>query len=388
MRKSYNHGMRATVAYIYTEHLRHNLREVRGRIAPRTKMCVAVKADAYGHGAVTCAKIAVEEGADFLAVAAVSEGAELRAAGIDVPVLLLSLCQPDEMDELVANDLTPLVCDADYGDAVARAVRRAGRQGYAVHLAVDTGMGRIGCYPRDAAALAGHIVGTGALALGGMCTHFAVSDSPAPDDKTYTDEQFSRFSQAIVAVRAAGIDPGICHCCNSAATLERPECHLGMVRPGIVVYGYYPDGKPRAYYERRGIPIDLRPVMALVTKVAAVRPLERGMSVSYGRTWAAERDTVLGVLPVGYADGLFRRFAPVMRVGVNGKPYPIRGRICMDQCMIDLGADAVERWSAAVLFGPKESGAAQSAQELADATGTISYEITSAITRRVPRLYL
>lgn len=381
-------AMRATVAKIYTENLRHNIREIRKRVSPRTKLCVAVKANAYGHGAVKCAEIALEQGADFLAVAAVSEGAELRAAGIVAPVLLLSLCHPDEMDELVANDLTPLLGDADYAGAVARAVRRAGKTHYPVHLAVDTGMGRIGCYPREAAALAREIASSDALALGGMCTHFAVSDSPAAADRSYTDAQFARFSQAVAAVRAAGIDPGICHCCNSAATLERPEFHGDMVRPGIIVYGYYPDGKPRSYYAGIGMDIDLRPVMALTTSVVAVRPLEKGMSVSYGRTWTAERDTTLGVLPVGYADGLFRRFAPVMRVGVNGASYPIRGRICMDQCMVDFGADTVERWSEAVLFGPKESGAPQSAQELADATGTISYEITSAITKRVPRLYL
>ena len=380
--------MRATVAKIYTENLRHNIREIRKRVSPRTNLCVAVKADAYGHGAVKCAEIALEQGAEFLAVAAVSEGAELRAAGIAAPVLLLSLCHPDEMDELVANDLTPLVGDADYAGAVARAVRRAGKMRYPVHLAVDTGMGRIGCYPREAAVLAREIVATDALALGGMCTHFAVSDSPASADKSYTDVQFARFSQAVASVRAEGIDPGICHCCNSAATLERPEFYGDMVRPGIIVYGYYPDGKPRSYYTGIGRDIDLRPVMALATSVVAVRPLEKGMSVSYGRTWTAERDTTLGVLPVGYADGLFRRFAPVMRVGVNGASYPIRGRICMDQCMVDFGTDTVERWSEAVLFGPKESGAAQSAQELADATGTISYEITSAITKRVPRLYL
>ena len=380
--------MRATIAKIYTENLRHNLREIKKRLSPQTKMCVAVKANAYGHGAVACAKIAVEEGADFLAIAAVSEGVELRETGITAPLLLLSLCQPEEMDELVFHDITPFVFDAEYIALVADAAKRAGKKDYAVHLAIDTGMGRIGCFPEEAAPVAQKIIATGSLTLGGMCTHFAVSDSPVDADKAYTDRQFARFTQAIENVKAAGINPGICHCCNSAATLDRPEFHLDMARPGIIVYGYYPDGKPRAYYEKIGAPVDLRPVMALVTKVVAVRPFAKGMSVSYGHTWTAEKDTTLGVLPIGYADGLFRRFAPIAKVSVNGNTYPIRGRICMDQCMIDLGDDDVPRWSEAVLFGPKESGATQSAQDLADATGTISYEITSAITKRVPRVYI
>ncbi len=350
-------------------------------------MCVAVKANAYGHGAVECAGIALACGADFLAIAAVSEGIELREAGIHAPLLLLSLCQPEEMDSLVANDITPFVFDKDYVDLLSQAVQKAGKKDYAVHLAVDTGMGRIGCYPEEAADIARHILSTGKLLLGGMSTHFAVSDSPAEGDEAYTARQFARFTQAIENVKAAGINPGICHCCNSAATLEKPEYHLDMVRPGIIVYGYYPDGKPRQYYERKKMPIDLRPVMALVTQVVAIRPIKKGMSVSYGHTWTAEEDTMTGVLPIGYADGLFRRLAPHLQVAVKGKAYPVRGRICMDQCMIDLGKNPVERWSEAVLFGPKESGAVLTAQELADATGTISYEITSAITKRVPRVY-
>ena len=379
--------MRATIAEIYTDNLRHNLIQIKNLLSPATKMCVAVKANAYGHGAVECAEIALACGADFLAIAAVSEGIELREAGIHAPLLLLSLCQPEEMDTLVANDITPFVFDADYIDLVAQAVQKAGKENYAVHIAVDTGMGRIGCYPENAADIARHILSTGALAVAGMGTHFAVADSPAESDEAYTAQQYARFTQAIEEVKAAGINPGICHCCNSAATLEKPEYHLDMVRPGIIVYGYYPDGKSREYYEKKNIPIDLRPVMALTTKVVAVRPVKKGMSVSYGHTWTAEEDTAIGVLPIGYADGLFRRLSPHLQIAVAGKAYPVRGRICMDQCMIDIGKDPVKRWSEALVFGPKESGAVLTAQELADATGTISYEITSAITKRVPRVY-
>lgn len=386
--------MRATVAKIYLQNLKHNIHEIKSHIKNGAKLCIAVKANAYGHGAVPCAKAVLEAGADFLAVATVDEGIELRKAAITAPVLLLSLCTPQEVSAVVEYDITPLVFDSEYIALFAKAACAAGKRGFPVHLAVDTGMGRIGCFPEEAAALAEQITTAekGALSLGGMCTHFAVSDSPLADDASYTAMQFSRFCKAIDGVKAAGIKPGICHCANSAATLENPEFHLDMVRSGITAYGYYPDGKPRAYYEAKGDAVHLLPVMELCSQIVAVRALKKGMSVSYGHTWTADADTNIGVLPVGYADGLLRRFAPYLKVSVAGgknQVYPVRGRICMDQCMIELSnADLPARWSEVILFGAKENGAAITAQELADATGTISYEVTSAITNRVPRVFI
>lgn len=368
--------------------LKHNLLEIKSKLNSGTKMCVAVKADAYGHGAVPCAKEAVACGASYLAVAAVSEGVELREAGIRVPVLVLSLCSPEEMDELVQHDLTPFVFDGEYIDDVAAAVKKAGKKSYEVHLAVDTGMGRIGCLPEDAASVARHIESSGVLKLGGMCTHFAVADSVKKEDREYTKLQFSRFMKAVDSVKAAGINPGIRHCSSSAALLDCPDMQLDMVRPGIIVYGYYPGDMTESYFKQKGTPVSLLPVMALVTHVCAVRPFVPGASISYGRTWTASCATDIGVLPIGYADGLLRRFSPGLNVAINGKQYPVRGRICMDQCMIDLGKKTdVKRWSEAVIFGPKESGALQTAQELADAIKTISYEVTCAVTKRVPRVY-
>jgi alanine racemase len=382
------HIMRQTIAKIYMSNLQHNLQEIKSHISLNTKLCIAVKADAYGHGAVACAKQAVGCGADYLAVATVSEGVELRQNGISLPILVLSLCTPEEMSELVAAGLTPLVFDSEYISLVADAVKKAGLEKFSVHIAVDTGMGRIGCLPEDAAKIAQHIVDTKVLYTGGMCTHFAVADSSKPDDRAYTAIQFSRFMTAVANVQAAGIDPGIRHCANSAALLDHPEMQLDMVRAGIIVYGYYPGDLDEAYFIRKGSPVSLRPVMAFSTRVVAVRSFDSGDSVSYGRTWTAQEPTHIGVLPAGYADGVYRRFVPGLTVAVDGKSYPVRGRICMDQCMIDLGPDtAVKRWSEAVFFGPKESGALQTAQDIADQTGTISYEITSAVSKRVPRIY-
>ncbi len=386
--------MRATVAEISLKNLTHNIGQIKAHLKPGVKLCIAVKADAYGHGAVPCARTVLASGADFLAVATVDEGMELRNAGIQAPILVLSLCTPSEVADVVRHTLTPLVFDEDYILLFAQAARRAGKKGFPVHLAVDTGMGRIGCFPEEASALARLITEAeqGSLSLGGMCTHFAASDSATAQDADYTKAQFERFTHAIEQVRLAGIAPGICHCANSAASLEKPEYHLDMARSGITAYGYYPDGKPRSYYAARGDSLDLRPVMTLSTQVVSVRRLKKGMSVSYGHTWTAPHDTYIGVLPVGYADGLLRRFAPFLRVAVGGKSYPVRGRICMDQCMIELGPlsateAAALRWQRAVLFGDSASGALCDAQLLADETGTISYEVTSAITKRVPRVF-
>lgn len=369
--------MKPTIAKIYIENLRHNLKFIRSKISSNAKMCVAVKADAYGHGAVSCAKEAVNCGADFLAVARVSEGIELRNAGISVPILILSLCDLSEMDDLVKFNITPLVFDEEYILDIAKAVEKAGKENYSVHLAVDTGMGRIGCLPEDAVKFAKIIDFSKYLKLEGMCTHFATSDSYTQSDVDYTNLQFEKFIFATESVKKAGINPGIRHCANSALTLERPEIHLDMCRPGIIVYGYYPG-------DLKGN--DLKPVMALTTKVVAIRDFDEGKSISYGRTWTSTKKTKIGVLPIGYDDGLFRRFAGKIQVAINGKNYPIRGRICMDQCMVDLGDDEIERWSDVVIFGPKESGALQSAQELADLTDTISYEITCQISKRVERV--
>jgi len=370
--------MKPTIAKIYLKNLEHNLKFIRSKINPNSKMCVAVKADAYGHGAVRCAQTAVECGVDFLAVARVSEGIELRNAGIEIPILILSLCDLSEMEDLVKFNITPLVFDEEYICEIEKVVKNLGKTDYPVHLAVDTGMGRIGCLPEDSVKFAKVIDSSKYLKLEGMCTHFATADSYEKEDIDYTNLQFERFLFATESVKNAGINPGIRHCANSALTLNRPETHLDMCRPGIIVYGYYPgDFKGN----------DLKPVMALTTKVVAIRDFDEGKSISYGRTWTSTKKTKIGVLPIGYDDGLFRRFAGKIQVAINGKNYPIRGRICMDQCMVDLGDDKIERWSEVFIFGSKEDGSLQSAQELADLTDTISYEITCQISKRVERIF-
>lgn len=382
--------MRATKAIIHLDNLKSNIKNIKSFTDPsHTKMCVAVKADAYGHGAVQCAKAVLEAGADFLAVATVDEGAELRQAGIKAPVLMLSLCCPEEVPQAVKNDITPLVFDTDYAELFSKEAVAQGKDNYAVHLAVDTGMGRIGVLPEDAGKAAEAILSYKNLSLGGMCTHFAVSDCTDEESRRYTKLQFSRFEEAVGNVKKSGIDPGIRHCCNSAATLDLRECHLDMVRPGIIAYGYYPGDMNSAYFTQKGTPVELKPVMTLESEVCAVRPFTSGKSVGYGRTWTSDSETDIGVLTLGYADGMLRKFSSAgICVAVDGKVYPVRGRICMDQCMIDLGLNSgVKRWDRAVIFGDRRDGALQTADDIARLTGTISYEITSCITKRVPRVY-
>ncbi len=380
--------MRLTFAEIYIKNLEHNIKSIKNFIKPGVKMCVSVKADGYGHGAVLTAKTAVKCGADFLAVATIPEGVELREAGIKKPVLVLSLCAPDEMADLVRYNLTPFVGDADYIDLIEKAAKKYSEKKFSVHLAVDTGMGRVGCLSSEAAVLARKISSSKFLRLGGMCTHFASADGNSKEDRRYAKSQFENFMSAVNSVRAEGIDPGILHSSSSAALMDKPEWQLDMVRPGIIVYGYYPDKITEKYLKAKKTPLNLKPVMALVTGLSAIRHFEKGKSVSYGYTWTSARATEIGVLPIGYADGLLRANAGTLKVAVGGKAYPVRGRICMDQCMVDLGASCrnVRRYDRAVIFGPEESGALQTADDIANATGTISYEVLTCISKRVQRI--
>lgn len=381
--------MRATRALIHLDNFIHNLKEIR-KFSSDKKMCVAVKANAYGHGAVECARAAVAFGADFLAVATVEEGIELRENGITAPLLMLSLCDPLEIDDAVKNRITPLVFDSEYINLFDLSCSKFGVTDFAVHLAVDSGMGRIGCYAHEAGDVAQCIKSSKNLFLQGMCTHLCVSDEVSPESIQFTKKQKEVFLAAIENVRSRGIDPGICHCSNSAAALNLDDFHMDMVRPGIVCYGYYPGDLTRKYFEEKGVSIDLRPVMTLETKVSCIKSFCADQSVGYGRTWKACKNTRIAVLPIGYADGMLRSFSAAgIKVSIKGKQYPVRGRICMDQCMIDIGNDSnVSRWDTAVIFGDPRYGASITADDVANSIGTISYEITSIITKRVERVYL
>ena len=366
--------MRATKALIYLDRFCRNLQGVRRKIGPKPRICVPVKADAYGHGAAQIAAAALDAGAAWLAVATVEEGAELRKAGIGAPILLLSLPLPEELPEAVSLGLTPLVSDRDFIREAAGAAKNAGKT-LEVHLKIDTGMGRQGCSPGEAADMAACIVREKHLTLGGTATHLAAADSSAPEDAAYTKKQLARFREGVEGIRRAGFDPGIVHGANSGGVVFHEDSWFDMVRPGILLYGYSPGpGAP-----------EVTPVMEFLTRVTSMKKVKQGEAVSYGRTWTAPRDTVIATLPVGYADGLSRGLGGKFPVTIKGVRYPLVGRICMDQCMADLGPDPdIRRWEEVTIFGPGPVTAA----DMAAVLGTIPYEIVCNINKRVPRIYL
>ena len=380
---------RCSKAIIYTENLKNNIVEIKKCLSPQTKLCIAVKADSYGHNAILTSKLAEEAGAEFLAVATVDEGIELRNAGIKCNILLLSICIPEEYESLFKYEITPLIFDLENIKNLSDAADKyfTNNTKFKVQLAVDTGMGRIGCYPDEAGEQAQVINNSNHLILSGMCTHFAVSDSLDKENIEFTNKQYENFEKAIENVKNKGIDPGICSCSNSAAIMNNKNMHINMVRAGIITYGYYPDDITKEYLKSVNKDIELKPVLSLETKVVAIRHFKKGQSISYGRTYVCENDTDIAILPIGYADGLLRRFSPGLCVTINGKNYPVRGRICMDQCMVEIGKNHnVKLWDKVLIFGPKESGALNTADDLAKIGNTISYEVLTSISKRIERV--
>lgn len=380
---------RCSKAILYQNNLEHNIKEIRKYVKPDVEICIAVKADSYGHNSILTSQLAEKNGVNYLAIASVEEGIELREAGIKANIILLSLCTPEDFENLFKYSIIPLVFTKEYIEEMSKAADNyyADNTKHKVFLAIDTGMGRIGCYPNEAAEQAKMIADSKHLKLGGMITHFCVSDSLEKNNIEFTNEQYNQFKIAVESVKKEGIDPGICTCGNSAAVMNNPEMHFGMVRPGIITYGYYPDDITEEFLKSKGINLNLKPVMALKTKVVAIRDFPKGKSISYGRTYTCEKNTKIAVLPIGYADGLLRRFSPGLEVTINGKNYPVRGRICMDQCMVDIGADNndVKLWDDVWIFGPKESGALNTADTLAKIGNTISYEVLTSISKRIKR---
>lgn len=380
------HTFMRTKAVIHLDRFTRNFHAVKARVGGR-RICVPVKADAYGHGAVEISKAAVKAGADCLGVATVAEGVELRESGIKAPILLFSQAEPQDIPAIIEMKLIPFVSDTWFAGALndcAAAVNRV----LSVHLKIDTGMGRLGCAPEDAPSLAQYIADCSNLELAGTATHFAVADSAQAQDIAYTEMQLARFKEAVGAIRNAGVEPGILHAANSGAVTLHPETWLDMVRPGILLYGCklaeeaYVPGLTLA-------PLKVEPVMELRSTVVMIKKIKKGESVSYGRIWTAPCDTNIGILPVGYDDGLPVLASGKWQAAISGKSYPLAGRICMDQCCVDLGTETnVRRWDEAVIFGGGTCGdTSLSTAELARRIGTIPYEIMCSINKRVPREY-
>ena len=363
---------RAAWAEIDLGALAHNYREIRSRIQKGAKLCAVVKADAYGHGAIAAARVALDEGADYLAVATLSEALKLRAAGFTCPLLILGLVEPESAREVVDADITQTVCRMDLVEALSQEAVRQGKT-VKVHLTIETGMGRIGVHPKDAAETAKKIAALPNVELEGIFSHFALADIP---DKTFTKQQVKLFKDACDAIEAAGIHIPIKHIAESAAILEIPDVHFDMVRAGIIQYGLWPSDEVTR-------PIDLRPCMKFCARIVYIKTIQPGESVGYGRKFIAERETRIATLPVGYADGYIRAYAGGS-VEVCGKRAPIAGRVCMDQFMIDVtDIPEAKLGDVCTLFGSDSL----TADEIAGWANTINYEVVCLVSERVPRVY-
>ena len=373
--------MSATVRWAWAEidldAIAHNVGVLRDRVAP-SAVWVVVKADGYGHGALDVARAAMGAGAEGLCVALVEEGIELRRAGIDAPILVLSEQPPEAAARIIEYRLTPTVYRREFLDALA-AERPTGLP---VHLKVDTGMQRVGTHPHATASMAAAIGQRApAVRLAGVFTHLAVADEQDPASVEFTDQQLAKFGKVLEQLPAV---PFV-HAANSAAALARPDARLSFVRAGIAVYGISPGHGVDELCD------DLRPAMELRARVSFVKQVRSGSRISYGLRHRFERDTTVATVPIGYADGVPRRLSAVGgTVLIDGRRRPIVGVVTMDQLMVDCGDDEINVGDDVTLIGTQRRVDGQleriSATEWADALDTIGYEIVCGVSGRVPRV--
>ena len=370
--------LRRTWAEVDLDALAHNYRQARRMIGAGVRYLGVVKADAYGHGAVQVGRKLEALGADYLAVSSLDEARELRHGGISMPILILGHTPPEMVPELIRHHITQTVSARAKAEEYSAAAAACGGT-LRVHIKVDTGMSRLGFLVRGE-----HFDG-GVEAIAASCrlphletegifTHFAAADEDDPGSEAYTREQFDVFQRVLAALADRGQTFAIRHCANSGALARYPEMYLDMVRPGIALYGAGADAQR----------LDLRPVMTLKSCVSTIKIFDPDTDISYGRTYRTREKTRVGVLPIGYADGLFRGLSGRMSVWTEEGPAPVLGRICMDMTMVNLtGLSHVHVGDAVELFGQR-----QRVDVLAEILGTIPYELTCAVSKRVPRLYL
>ena len=371
--------LRRTWAEIDLDALAHNYRTLRAHVGPAVKFLGVVKADGYGHGAIQVSRTLEALGADYLAVSSIDEAMELRHNGIAMPILILGHTPREQVKNLIDLHITQAVtCAAKAEEYSAEAVKCGGT--LKVHIKVDTGMSRLGYLCGGEMFDTGvegicHACSAPGLEAEGIFTHFAVADEPDADSRAYTLAQFDLFRRVIDAVeQRLGRRFAIRHCANSGAVAAYPETYLDMVRPGILLYGCTEAAKA----------LGLVPVMTLKTTVSTIKTYAPGVDISYGRLFTTPRTTRMGVVPYGYADGFFRVLSDRCAMMTADGPAPQRGRICMDMCMIDLTElPGVQVGDEVEIFGRRAR-----VVDLAALAGTIPYELTCAVSKRVPRVYL
>ncbi|MBU3213612.1 alanine racemase [Clostridium estertheticum] len=370
--------LRPAWAEVDLDKLAHNMREIR-RITKSKKIMAVVKADAYGHGAVDVAPVLLENGANSLAVAMLSEAMELRRSGIECPIMILGFTPPELIDNLLKYNIEQTVFSYEFAKQLSKMAQDENKIAR-IHIALDTGMGRIGFLSSDESVQEVYKISLlPNVIIEGIFCHFSTADEK---DKTYTNIQVKKFDEFYKKLEAKKVYINTRHIANSAAIIDLPEIHYEAVRPGIIIYGYYPSD------EVNKEKLDLLPAMTLKTNVVHIKTLPPGECVGYGREYKTDKESVIATLPIGYADGYTRLLFQKAKVIIKGKFAPVIGKICMDQCMIDITRiNGVKVGDEVILIGEDENNKFN-ADIVGGLIGTISYEIVCMIGKRVPRVYI
>ncbi|MCX8156839.1 MAG: alanine racemase [Verrucomicrobiae bacterium] len=359
--------------------LRSNLAWLRHRVGPHTRILTVVKADAYGHGLKQIAALLMQSGTDIFGVANLTEARSVRLVGRGWPVLMLGACLPEEIPIAVRDGIMPTLSTLAEARAFSREARRQNKT-VEVHLKVDTGMGRLGARPEEAAQLARSIARLPGVRLAGLMTHF----SSAEDDAEFTRQQRERFSMVLRAIEAGGVVVPYVHACNSGGVLWEPEAHFNLVRPGLLVYGIIPPGKrrPASVLARH-----LKPALQWKSRVTLVREVPQGTPLSYGHTYITPRPMRVAVVGCGYGDGYMRAASQRAAMLIRGRLCPVLGRVTMDQTLVDVTPlPQVKAGEEVVLLG-RQGNKEITAAQLAGWFGTIPWEVLTNISYRVPRVY-
>ena len=373
-----NKMIRPVWAEIDLDAIKYNIDSIKRRVDTKELIAV-VKADAYGHGALDVSKTLVENGATKLAVAVITEAMELRHGNINTPIMILGYTPLEFAADLINYDIEQTIFDLEYATKLSEIALNLGKKAK-VHVALDTGMGRIGFLINDnslneilkISSLKG-------LEVVGIFTHFATADE---SDKNYSNKQYKKFTDFNEKLISKGVNILLKHVSNSGAIIDMPNTYLDGVRAGIVLYGYYPSEDVLKQN------LDLKKAISIKTQVAHVKILDKNEYVSYGRKFKTERKSIIATLPIGYADGYSRALTGKAKVIINGKFAPVVGTICMDQCMIDVTDIGDVHVGDEIIVLGKDKDLKFDADDMAKAMGTINYEVLCMIKQRIPRVYI
>jgi len=366
-------GYRPTWAEINLDHLAYNILQIKRKLPPKTKVMPCVKADAYGHGLVPVARKLVSCNVDYLSVASIDEAIQLRKANIDLPILVLGMILKKDIAPLFKYNITQTVCTEELAIALNN-MAKAQRRNINIHIKIDTGMGRIGVLHHEALKFIKKTHKLKHVNIEGIFTHLACADV----NRSFTLYQIDIFERLISELQSLGIQIPLIHVANSIGIISYKESHFNMVRPGLVMYGLYP---------QEGLDIKLKPVLSLKARVVYVKKVPRGWGISYGHTYITERDSTIVTLPIGYGDGYPRSLSNIAPVIIKGKLLKVSGRVCMDQAMVDVGKLSVKVGDEVTLIGA-QGRVRITTEELAQLSGTIPYEIVCGIGSRVSRMYI